>query len=108
MILVKDFAWLSLFRISMASTERGRCEDEPPGPRGERAMVDTREQRLGQIAAGLADTLAHGYLRHMRAVQEAAEKGSARARKGLDDVAPSARVSPGPEAPLHGGTIDES
>lgn len=59
------------------------------------------------IARTVAEVLAHGYLRHMRATREAAEKGSARARKGLDDVAPSARVSPGPEAPLHGGTIDE-
>jgi hypothetical protein len=59
------------------------------------------------LARTVGELLAFGYLRHMRAAREAAEKGFARAHKGLDDVAPSARVSPGPEGPLNGGTIDE-
>ena len=55
----------------------------------------------------IGELLALGYHRHIRAAQQAAEKDFARAHKGLDDVARSARVSPGPQGPLHGGTTDE-
>ena len=65
---------------------------------------------LGQsLAVDLAEILALGYLRHLRGPRHgAAEKGSAPARKGLDDVAPRGRVSPGPERPLNGGEHDET
>lgn len=54
----------------------------------------------------LATLLALGYLRHIRAARLATEKGSARAPKPLDDVAPRAKVSPGPLGPRNGGTND--
>lgn len=53
----------------------------------------------------IAGFLAIGYLRHVRGPAcQAAEKGSTRARKGLDDVAPRGRVSPGQASPRDGGS----
>jgi hypothetical protein len=59
--------------------------------------------------ADMAETLALGYLRYLRAPRRsAAEEGPARAHKGLDDVAPRGRVSPGPQRPFNGGEHDET
>jgi hypothetical protein len=56
----------------------------------------------------VADLLAMGYLRHLRARLQAGEKGCGRARKGLDDVGPRGKVSPRPEGLVDGGRDDET
>lgn len=67
----------------------------------------TSDERIAATGShDLATLLAQGYLRHLRAARGSAEKGSARAPKGLDDVAPRAKVVPGPLGPRNGGTND--
>ena len=80
-----------------------------------RGNYDKRNQEHMKIGLGpplavdLAEILALGYLRHLRNPRRsAAEKGSTPARKGLDDVPPRGRVSPGPERPFDGGEHDET
>jgi|GEM_PF-4167022 hypothetical protein len=68
-------------------------------------MPDRNHPPRGAIH-DLATLLALGYLRHIRAARCSAEKGSARAPKGLDDVAPRAKVALGPVGPRNGGTND--
>ena len=63
----------------------------------------------GLLPEFVAELLALGYLRYVRGPAcQAAEKGSTRARKGLDDVAPRGKVSPGPASPSDGGSSDGS
>jgi hypothetical protein len=70
-------------------------------------MPEMQKEEAGSTTHHLGEILALGYLRHLRACARAGEKGPARAHKGLDDVAPRGMVSPGPEGPLRGGTMNE-
>jgi len=72
---------------------------------GERAR-GRGDVRVPEWTTAMSGILALGYLRHIRAARQATEKGSPRAAKGLDDVAPRAMVAPGPVGPRSGGTND--